>query len=136
MNLQMDLSLAEAFRSQSQIAKVLTESWIAKEGYCPSCLSSLVQAKANSKVLDFKCDICKHDFELKSKKGSFGNKISDGAYNTMVARLAEDKSPHFFFINYSPDFKVQNLIAVPAYFIQSSCIEKRKPLSSTAKRAG
>jgi type II restriction enzyme len=136
MNIQMDLSLMQGYKSKSQIAKVLTENWIASESYCPSCLNPLRQAKSNSKVLDFICGDCNYDFELKSKKGCFGKKISDGAYDSMVERLASDSSSHFFFLSYSPEFKVQNLIAVPRYFIQSSAIERRNQLSPAAKRAG
>ncbi len=136
MNLQMDVSLAKGYKSPSQVAKILTENWIAQESYCPSCLNTLTQAKANSRVLDFTCKGCEFDFELKSKKGIFSKKITDGAYGAMIERLAQPSSPHFFFMNYSPDFKVQNLVAVPAYFIQSSVIERRNPLSQSAKRAG
>jgi type II restriction enzyme len=136
MNLQMDVSLAKGYKSPSQVAKLLTENWIAQESYCPSCLNTLTQAKANSRVLDFTCKGCEFDFELKSKKGIFSKKITDGAYGAMIERLAQPSSPHFFFMNYSPDFKVQNLIAVPAYFIQPSVIERRNPLSQSAKRAG
>ena len=136
MNLQMDLSLIKDYKSNSQIAKVLTEVWIASESYCPSCLNPLQQAKPNAKVLDFTCENCNDGFELKSKKGNFGKKICDGAYDSMIKRLASENSPHFFFLNYSPEFKVKNLIAVPSYFIQSSAIEKRNQLSLTAKRAG
>jgi len=136
MNLQMDLSLIHGYKSNSQIAKVLTETWIKSESYCPSCLSSLHQAKPNSKVLDFTCQECCNDFELKSKKGGFGKKINDGAYDSMMERLASNRSPHFFFLNYTLEFKVKNLIVVPNYFVQFSAIEKRRPLSSAAKRAG
>ena len=110
MNLQMDVSLARDYKSPSQVAKILTENWIAQESYCPSCLSSLTQAKANARVLDFICKSCDFDFELKSKKGFFGKKITDGAYDSMIERLGQPSSPHFFFMGYSPDFKVQDLI--------------------------
>ena len=83
MNLQMSLSLARGYTSQSQIAKILTENWLVNECYCPSCLSLLSQAKANSRVLDFVCSSCSNQFELKSKKGVFGRKVSDGAYSAM-----------------------------------------------------
>ncbi len=126
----------QGYKSKSQIAKVLTENWMASESYCPSCLKQLKHARPNAKVLDFTCYDCSYDFELKSKKGAFGKKINDGAYDSMLQRLASDNSPHFFFLNYSPEYKVQNLIAVPSYFIQSSAVEKRKQLSSLAKRAG
>jgi len=136
MNLQMNLSLARGYTSQAQVAKILTENWLACEGYCPSCLSLLNQAKANSRVLDFVCHNCDNQFELKSKKGTFGCKITDGAYSAMMDRLGNLGSPHFFFLNYSSDFKVKNLVAVPSYFLQPSSIEKRNPLSQNAKRAG
>ncbi len=136
MNLQMNLSLVSQYKSPSQIAKVLTENWIAHESYCPNCLSSLKQEKANSKVLDFSCSVCKNEFELKSKKGIFGKKISDGAYSSMIERLGNANSPHFFLLNYSSDFKVRDLVAIPAYFLQPAFIEKRNPLSQHAKRAG
>lgn len=73
---------------------------------------------------------------MKSKKGGFGKKINDGAYDSMMERLASNTSPHFFFLNYTLEFKVKNLIVVPNYFVQFSAIEKRRPLSSAAKRAG
>ena len=136
MNLQMNISLAERYSSPTQIAKALTENWILEQSYCPSCLNELTQAKSNSKVLDFTCEHCKYEFELKSKKGNFGQKITDGAYDTMIERLAQSNSPHFFFLSYSTQFKVENLTVVPSYFMQSSCIEKRKPLSPNARRAG
>lgn len=136
MNLQLNPSLAREYTSQAQVARVLTENWLANEAYCPSCLSSLQQAKANSRVLDFVCYNCNSQYELKSKNGTFGRKITDGAYSAMMDRLRSPGSPHFFFLNYSADFKVKNLIAVPSYFLQASSIEKRNPLSQNARRAG
>ena len=132
----MNLSLARGYTSKSQIAKVLTESWLANQCYCPSCLSLLSYASANARVLDFICSTCSNQFELKSKKGVFGRKITDGAYSAMIDRLKDSNSPHFFFLNYSADFKVRNLVVVPSYFLQPSLIERRKPLSDMARRAG
>lgn len=105
-------------------------------GYCPSCQASLRQSRENSQVLDFTCLNCKNEFELKSKKGKFGRKITDGAYASMISRIAEDNSPHFFFLGYDQSFLIKNLIAVPNYFFQNTVIEKRKVLSVTARRAG
>lgn len=136
MKLKMDLSLAEGYRSPSQIAKVLTERWMLTEGYCPNCHSDLKQSKSNSKVLDFDCPKCKSQYELKSKKGKHVNKVTDGAYSSMMERINEDISPHFFFLSYDLKYTVRNLIAVPNYFFQPSVIEERKPLPPSAKRAG
>lgn len=135
-NLQMQLTWADGYVNPSQIAKILTERWVAEESYCPNCLNSLTQVQANAVVLDFSCHNCNADFELKSKKGTWGKKITDGAYSSMISRLNTPFSPHFLFLNYSREYQVDSLIAVPAYFIQPSCIEQRKPLSINARRAG
>ena len=136
MNLQMNISIGDHYKSASQISRVLTEHWMLNNGYCPSCQSDLVQSKSNSKVLDFICTICSNDFELKSKKGNFTKKVTDGAYSSMITRIVEDNSPHFYFLGYDKTYKVKNLIAVPNYFLQHKVIEKRRALSITAKRAG
>lgn len=132
----MDISVGAGYKSASQISRVLTENWMLSNGYCPSCQTNLIQSKSNSKVLDFICTICTNGFELKSKKGNFAKKVTDGAYSSMVSRIAEDNSPHFYFLGYDKTYKVKNLIAVPNYFLQNKVIEKRKALPITAKRAG
>jgi type II restriction enzyme len=136
MKLVMNSFIAEAYVSKSQIARKLTESWMLTEGYCPSCSSSLKSSKANTKVLDFYCNNCTNEYELKSKKGSFTKKITDGAYESMIQRISEENSPHFFFLAYDASYRVNDLIAVPNYFFQEEVIERRNPLSSSAKRAG
>lgn len=136
MNLQMNISIGNHYKSASQISRVLTENWMLNNGYCPSCQSDLVQSKSNSKVLDFICTFCLNGFELKSKKGNFTKKVTDGAYSSMITRIVEDNSPHFYFLGYDKTYKVKNLIAVPNYFLQNKVIEKRKALPITAKRAG
>lgn len=136
MNLQMDKNVAAQYKSPSQISKALTEHWMLREGYCPSCCTSLNQAKANSKVFDYSCANCNSQFELKGKKGNQGKKVTDGAYSSMLSRIQEDYGPHFFFLSYDQAYKVHNLLAVPNYFFQPSVIEQRKPLPLTAKRAG
>ncbi|MDQ7066866.1 MAG: DpnI domain-containing protein [Sulfurimonas sp.] len=43
----------------------------------------------------------------------------------------------FFFLNYDKNsFDVTNFIVIPKHFFIPEMIEKRKPLSSTARRAG
>lgn len=135
-NLLMNTSVADSYNSPAQRVRVITENWMSTNGYCPKCLSFLIQAKANSKVCDFICTPCQRSFELKSKKGSLGKKITDGAYSSMISRIKEDNSPDFFFLNYDNEFNIKNLIVVPSYFFQAHIIEKRHPLPETARRAG
>lgn len=42
----------------------------------------------------------------------------------------------FFFLNYDSEMRVRNFFAVPNFFFISNIIQKRKPLSLKAKRAG
>ena len=64
-------------------------------------------------------------------------KIVDGAYRTMIERLGSDNNPNFFFLNYNlSDFSVENFLIIPKHFFVPEIIEKRKPLSDNAKRAG
>lgn len=69
MNLSFDLNLAEIYTSACQRARVLTEDWVLKEVYCPSCGGPVHDYCNNRPVADFYCKECIEDFELKSKKG-------------------------------------------------------------------
>lgn len=55
----------------------------------------------------------------------------------MMARLSDASSPDFFFLTYNVKSScVTNFFAVPTYFLDATVIEKRKPLSPDARRAG
>lgn len=136
MSLQLDLSLAAPYKSQSQKTRVMTEFWMLHNGFCPTCGNSLKSALNNAQVLDFDCILCSNQYELKSHHGNFSRKVTDGAYASMMKRITDINSPHFFFLSYSATYSVTNCFVVPNYFFQPSTIEKRKPLSATAKRAG
>ncbi len=137
MDLRFDLSLTTDYHSNSQIARVLTESWVDKNIFCPNCGCDITNYQNNKPVADFYCASCEEDFELKSKKNSMGKKIVDGAYSTMIERLSSSQNPNFFFLNYdAKNFKVNNFIVIPKHFFTYEIIEKRKPLAETAKRAG
>lgn len=56
--------------------------------YCLHCGNPyLSQFENNRPVADFYCPVCGNEYELKSKNGILGNKITDGAYDTMIARI-------------------------------------------------
>jgi type II restriction enzyme len=138
MNLQFDVDLAKNYKSNSQIARVLTESWVLNNIYCPNCGEvSLNEYDNNKPVADFYCARCTEDFELKSKNGSFASRIIDGAYSTMLERVASENNPNFFFLTYNKiNMSVNDFAIIPKYFFTPEIIEKRKPLSQNAKRAG
>lgn len=139
MNFQFDLSLAENYRSNSQKTRVLTENWVTKNLYCPICGKPKVEKYENNHPTgDFFCENCKSDFELKSKEsesGKLAKTITDGDYDTMIARITSSQNPNFFFMTYS-NYEVSNLVLIPNHFFTPSIIIKRRPLALTARRAG
>lgn len=138
MCLNLDTHLAEQYKSPSQKVRIITEEWVNKEAYCPSCGNECLYRYPNNKpVGDFFCGICNEDFELKSKKDTFGLKIVDGAYQTMLYRIADIKNPNFFLLNYEfRSYQVLNFLVIPKHFFIPDIIEKRTPLSHSARRAG
>lgn len=139
MDLHFNQSLAIGYSSGSQISRVVTEDWVARNMYCPICgASSIEHYKANRPVADFFCDNCHSDFELKSKeskKAVISHRIADGAYATMIERITSYQNPHLFVMTYAK-WEVNNLILIPNYFFVPDIIEMRAPLKETARRAG
>ncbi len=138
MNLQFEIALAEKYKNPSQIARVLTEDWGSNNLYCPSCSSPRLQGfEDNKKVIDYICPACEETYQMKSTKNPIGNKIMDSAYQPMIESIKNNKTPHLILLNYdSLSWSAQNLLVIPKFFLTISCIEKRKPLSPTARRAG
>jgi type II restriction enzyme len=136
MSLNLYSTIANGYNNNSQKIRVLTENWVNKYIYCPSCGNTISEYENNKPVADFYCSSCKEDYELKSKKDKMGKKIVDGSYSTMIQRLQSDSNPNFFFLNYDKiTLDVTNFSVIPKHFFIPEIIEKRKPLSSTAKRA-
>lgn len=137
MNLNLYSESAENYKSNSQKIRVLSEEWVHQNIFCPNCGRVISSYPNNRPVADFYCSVCQEDYELKSKQDSMGKKIVDGAYSTMIQRLESQSNPNFFFLNYNKlDYSISNFIVIPKHFFVPDIIEKRKPLSPTAKRAG
>jgi len=137
MNLSFNKTLVNSYKSPSQKIRVLTENWVNSNIYCPSCGSSIDKYQDNRPVADFYCSDCREQYELKSKKEDIGVKIVNGAYKTMLERLRSTNNPNFFFLSYeitSPE--VLNFLVIPKHFFVPEIIERRKPLSHNARRAG
>ncbi len=126
------------YASGSQSARAWTERWVHDWVYCPNCGSQKLNPfPNNSPVADFFCGACKEEYELKSQKSIFGNKVLDGSFRTKCERLAANNNPNLFLLNYDlKQLSVTDLFVVPKHFFVRGIIEKRKPLASTARRAG
>jgi type II restriction enzyme len=127
-----------AYTSGSQSARAWTERWVSDWVYCPNCGNSKISQFPNNRPLaDFFCGSCSEEYELKSQKGVFGNKVLDGAYQAKCVRLAANNNPSLFHLNYNlAKLSVTNLFIVPKHFFVRDIIESRKPLAATARRAG
>lgn len=138
MELNFDNSLVNTYHSGSQIARVITEKWVADNMFCPRCGRLRIEHFPNNKpVADFYCPECHSEYELKSKNGVISHKVNDGAYETMIQRITSNENPDFFFMSYSKEkLCVMDFVLVPKYFFVPDIIEKRKPLAETARRAG
>ena len=136
-SLQCDISRASAYRNPTQIARVVSEWWCNENLYCAACdANSLEEAPANTKALDFRCRRCSETYQIKSQKYLNLRRIVDGAYGAMLASVQRNVAPNLVILNYTNRWTVQNLVLVPSLFFTESVLEKRKPLSSQARRAG
>ena len=137
IDLNLNLALGDRYKSATQKARVISEEWTERNAFCCSCGGIIVREQNNARVLDFTCIKCHNDFELKSTRGNFSSKLPDGAFRSMMARLSDVSSPDFFFLTYDVKSScVTNFFAVPTYFLDATVIEKREPLSPSARRAG
>ncbi|HAN09703.1 MAG TPA: restriction endonuclease [Clostridiales bacterium] len=137
MRLDITDEIKRVYHSNSQIARVITENWVRDKIFCPNCGKEIISFENNRPVADFYCNSCKEEYELKSKNGSLANKIVDGAYSTMIERIESSNNPNFFFLTYNKvSYELKDFLVVPRYIFTKEIIEKRKPLSDTAKRAG
>ncbi len=136
MNLLLDKKLGNNYSSKAQQIRVITEDWVLNQIFCPSCGGIIFNYVNNKPVADFYCEKCIEDFELKSKNGKIGKKVSAGAYSKMVERINSPTKPNFFFMGYLESWNVNDFFVIPKHFFISEIIEERKPLKETARRAG
>jgi type II restriction enzyme len=132
-----DAALGLPYASGSQRARVVTEAWIERNGYCLACESDrLLPTAANTQARDFECDRCGHAYELKSGKSAFRTRVVNGSFASMMRRIDNATVPSLLLLRYSSEWRVESLMAVHSAFITPAVIEKRKALSATARRAG
>lgn len=135
---QLDPSAADGYKSNSQIARRVTEFWFSEWMYCPSCPNkALKQTRGSTKVVDFDCARCGAEFQLKSKQGSLGRNLRDAAYAPMMERVSSGYAPHFAFMTYRKQpWEIVDLLLVPRHFLTPAAIVAAPPLSAGARRAG
>jgi len=138
MDLALDPSVAEGYSSKSQRSRVITESWATENLYCPNCdADSLVAHRPGKKVEDFRCPTCNRRIQLKAARGGHGNRVTNSAYDAKMEAIRGNRAPDYVFMGFDPDgWWVTDMFLIPGHFMTPSVVEKRKPLSSDARRSG
>jgi type II restriction enzyme len=135
--LECDVAAAAGYTSQSQISRVLSEKWFRENGYCLSCENDqLSQTPVNTKASDFFCQVCNESYELKAFRSKPVRTLVDGAYSSLISRIQSGSVPTLMLLERSDDWQIQGLTAIHHLFLTPEVIEKRKPLSQAARRAG
>ena len=130
--------LAKNYKSATQQARVVTEAWASRELYCPNCLApALDPTPVNCQATDFICPACASPFQLKSSKAKIGIKVPDGAYQSMLSAIRENRTPNLLLLSYKQmTWQVTDLLIIPHFAFSEQAILPRKPLAATARRAG
>lgn len=126
------------YRSQSQRARVATETWGSDNLYCPSCAENRLDCTPpNTPTVDYVCRMCKSAFQLKSQGSPLSFRIVDAAYGSMRDAIKSNRTPNLFVMHYDrKKWSVSNVILIPNFAFSMSAIEKRKALGPDARRAG
>jgi len=138
MILSLNLDVASGYKSLSQRARVMTEAWVEENLYCPACPSDhLAPERAGRKVVDFTCHDCDEQFQLKSQSHPFGPRVTNSAYEPKIKAIRSGTNPNYLFLRYDPTaYTVRDLFLVPKHFMTPSLVERRRPLSESARRHG
>jgi type II restriction enzyme len=126
------------YKSGPQRARVSTEPWAEANLYCPACESPKIDSlPTGTQAADFRCPVCTSRYQLKSQRTNFGARILDGAFAAMQRAITNDLTPNLLLLHYKfPQLIVENVFLIPHFAFSMSCVEKRKALSATARRAG
>ena len=127
------------YKNKSQIARIETEKWVIDSLFCPLCGNRLNASTANTKVYDFFCSSCNQEYQLKALSKKIGKKLIGSEYYTFIKAIQNRSVPNFLVMEYSIEnntFKSKEVIFIPKVFISEAIIEKRTPLSESARRAG
>jgi type II restriction enzyme len=138
MNTDLRFTLGDTYRSRSQQARVVTETWAANNIYCLACPSPRIESTpAGTPVVDFFCAHCGAPYQLKSSTQTFGHRVMDGAYKTMLRAVKMSTTPHLLLLHYDrTGCKVADLLLIPKFAVTQSSLEERPPLRPDAARAG
>lgn len=135
--LTCDQTVAAQYKSSAQRARVISESWTKTNGFCLACSSDVLRpTAANTRSTDFICISCEHRYELKSFERRPSKSLVDGAYASMISRIFDGTAPTLLLMERSQDWQIVSFSAINSLFLTPDIIDRRQPLSASARRAG
>ena len=133
------------WKSKSRIIGEACEDYVKNTIKCIRCNNNFEKCKPNEKSKDLICISCNQKYQIKAKNVSYKqvNNIKckkqfrtiGGEYSTTLNSINE-KIDYLIILYEKQSYKILNVLYITNENINSSCIIPRKPLSSTAKRAG
>lgn len=132
-----DLSLAGKYKSVPQRIRVMSESWVAKHVSCPFCGDELIPFGTGFVGLDFFCNRCDEEFQLKSMCGGIPKKLTGAEYQKTKEAFDSGQQPNLLCLVYQkPNYEITRLVLIRRHLLTSKILKARKRLLATARRAG
>ncbi len=134
----IDTSLAQKYKSRSQIARAIIEPWAEFNLYCLECSSDDISALPNNtKVADLRCPKCETTYQIKSSDGRFSNRVHGADYKSYLLAAEAKSFPNLLLVEWDSRFSCVFVVrAIPGAAISEDRIVPRNPLSENARRAG
>lgn len=126
MNLKCNTDVAAHLKSRSQMARVISEDWLAREGYCLNCTSNRLEpTRAGTVACDYLCPGCRQPYELKAAAKMHSGIVPDGGYESMLRRIRNADAPSLMLLNYTQDWWVRGLVAIHPVFLTPAVVLRR-----------
>ena len=129
------------WNSNSRIYGQAIEDWVIANYKC-SCGSFFESLNANSKSIDGICSSCGRKIQIKSSSHKFKPnkenilKILGAEYKTTLNSVTESDWDLILVAYCKNGNKINQILKVDSSYIKENSVLPRKPLASTARRAG
>ncbi len=134
------------WKSESRIIGEACEDYVKNKIKCIRCNNNNFEKyKTNEKSKDLICVSCNQKYQIKAKSATHKQvdnikckkqfKTIGGDYSTTLNNINE-KIDYLIILYEKQSYTILNILYITNENINSNCIIPRKPLSSTAKRAG
>jgi hypothetical protein len=122
MNLSMTGASGIDFKSGTQRARALIESWGEHNLYCPNCASPRLKRQDDPDG-GLGCPRCGSRFRLKGQKARIGHSVTDGPYTALMRAIRRGDAPGFFVLHYDAvSWTVRDLLLVPGAVLAPAAI--------------